>query len=80
MAFMVLAHATVIMGILSGSTILYNIQYMTMQPRYRCENGVDPISSIMAYRTCSKVEICDSSLGLRWEVDFSKEESLINWT
>lgn len=35
--FAIIAHATVIIGILSGSTILYNIQYMTMTPAYKCD-------------------------------------------
>lgn len=63
-----------ILGILSGSTILYNIQYMIMEPAYKCLND-----DLITYRKCTKEEICTNST-LKWEVDFSKVESLNNWT
>lgn len=72
--FAFLAHATVIIGILSGSTILYNIQYMTMPPSYICD--IIDISefgftSVNGQRPCTKEEICTIP-ELKWKVDFTK--------
>ena len=69
-----IAHATVILGILSGSTILYNIQYMTMQPRYECLSTED-----QKYHACKKEDICSVEKLVQWRVDWTKEESLNNW-
>jgi len=81
--FALIAHATVILGILSGSTILYNIQYMTMTPAYKCDiediDGTGEVVTVSGHRTCTKEEIC-SHKELKWHVDWSKEESLDNWT
>lgn len=45
-----------------------------MEPAYKCLND-----DLVSYRKCTKDEIC-SNTTLKWEVDFSKEESLENWT
>ena len=34
--FQILAHLTIIFGILSGSTVLYNTWYFQMAPLYEC--------------------------------------------
>jgi hypothetical protein len=56
---------------------------MTMAPSYKCDiedyDATGQLVTVSGQRTCSKDEIC-SNKNLKWHVDWSKEESLDNWT
>jgi hypothetical protein len=56
---------------------------MTMVPAYKCDiediDSTGELVTVSGHISCSKDEIC-SNKGLKWHIDWSKEETLDNWT
>eukprot|EP00347_Sterkiella_histriomuscorum_P011808 403371019 len=72
--FQKFANLIIIMGILSGSQILYNLWYFQMMPIFECKTA----NSLDHYHQCSRESFCNNPQ-IDWRIDYSKEESLNNW-
>ena len=69
----------IILGITSGSNVVYGLTFLTTLPEYECRSYYKGYSSYH-WERCGKEQICTNEIeDFEWHVDYSSATSYHNW-